>query len=306
MAQRVAQAIIATIFIPMLSRRLLLLQILLILASCAKETRTQRGKIIIGLVSYGEGIRSVDQFAPFSNYLATQLKTLIELEPAYNEVKAIEQIKRRIWSLVFAPPGLAAIALAKEQYLPLFPIEGINNLRSIIVVLQDSPLQKLADIAGKVVALGQAGSATGYYLPIYNLYGMALAEVRFAPTPKTVLEWIEKREVAAGALSKAEFDRYRSEFSQAKFRILYTDPHNIPPGSVLVGPTVERNLQEQIRKVMKAASPDIAQAAGYIPNANVPDYKYLIQVVERVRPIAERIKQKPAPLYEESQQSGAI
>src|SRR6478672_963835 len=289
----------------MLSRRLFLAQTLLFLTSCATEQPPPEGRLVIGLVSYGEGVRSIEKFTNFKNYLESQIKRVIEVEPAYNEVKALEQIKRKAWSLVFAPPGLAATAIAKEKYLPLFSMEGVNNLRSVIVVPRDSPIQKLSDLAGKTIALGQEGSATGYYLPVYNLYGITLAEVKFAPTPKTVLEWIEKGEVAAGTLSKAEFDRYRSDFSQSRFRILYTDPHNIPPGVVLIGSTVERNLQEQIPLAMKTASSDIAQAAGYIPNAKVPDYQYLIQVVERVRPIAERIKQKPAPLYEQSRKLGA-
>lgn len=281
----------------MISRRLVLGHLLLLMMGCAAEKPTLRGKLIIGVVSYGEWISSIDQFSTLIKYLAAQTKTVIELEPTYNEIKALEQVKRKNWSLVFAPPGLAAIAISQAQYLPLFPLEGITNLRSVIVVLKDSPFQKLTDLAGQAIALGEVGSATGYYLPLYNLYGLTLAEVRIAPIPKTVLEWIQNKEVSAGALSEAEFYRYRSEFSQAQFRILYTDPHNIPPGSVLVGPKVELNQQQEIRKAMQAAPPDIVAGAGYIPNGKVPDYEYLIKVVQRVGQISERIKQKPAPLY---------
>lgn len=284
----------------MLSRRLLLIEFLLFLTSCATTKSLQRGKLIIGVVSYGESDRSIRDYGMFKDYLAGQLNIIVELEPAYNELKALEQLERRIWSLVFAPPGLAAVAISQAQYLPLFPLQGVNNLRSVIVVQKESPFQKLTDLAGKAIAVGQLGSATGYYLPIYNLYGITLAEVRFAPTPKTVLALISQNEVAAGALSKAEFDRYRAEFPQTKFRVLYTDAHNVPSGTVLIGPTVERNRQEQIRKIMKAASPAIAQAAGYIPNAKVPNYQYLIKVLNRVRPIAERIRQTPAPLFEQN------
>jgi phosphonate transport system substrate-binding protein len=219
---------------------------------------------------------------------------LIELEPAFNEVKAIEQIRRRAWSLVFAPPGLAAIAISTAQYLPLFSLEGVNNSRSLILLRQDSPIKKLADLSGKVIALGQPGSATGYYLPLYNLYGLTLADVRFAPTPKTILEWIEKKQVTAGALSLAEFERYRSDF-ETKFRILHSD--RVPPGAILVGPMVERNQQEQIRKALKSASPSMSVAAGYLPNAEIPDYKSFIKVVQRVNSIAKQIQKKPAPLH---------
>jgi phosphonate transport system substrate-binding protein len=68
----------------------------------------------------------------------------------------------------------------------------------------------------------------------------------------------------------------------------------------LAGPTIELNQQEQIRKALQSASPNVIDAAGYLPNSPVPDYRDLMQVVNRVRGIAERIREKPAPLYEPS------
>lgn len=274
----------------MFSRRLFLLKLLLLVTACATAETPKLRELSIGLVSYDEGYRSIERYSALTDYLGAKLKTIIELEPVYNEVKALEQIKRKIWSIVFAPPGLAAIAISQEQYLPLFSLEGLEKVRSVIVVLQESPIQKLPNLAGKAIALGEPGSATGYYLPLYNLYGITLDKVRFAPTPKTVLQWIENKEVAAGALSLAELQRYSSEFGKTKFRILYTDGHYVPPGAILLGPTVERNQQEQIRTALQSAPPAIVEAAGYLPNAKVPDYKFMIQVVEKARAIAERIK----------------
>ncbi|NEP02542.1 MAG: phosphate/phosphite/phosphonate ABC transporter substrate-binding protein [Symploca sp. SIO2E9] len=282
----------------MLSRRLFLLQLLFLLTACRAAEPEFIGRLSIGVVSYGEGNRAIERFSALRDYLAAQLKAVVDLEPAYNEVQALAQIKRKTWSLVFAPPGLAAIAIAEAQYLPLFPLEGLNKVRSVILVLEDSPIQKLNGLAGKVVALGQPGSATGYYLPIYNLYGLTLAEARFAPTPKTMLQWIADGEVVAGAMSLAEFERYRSEFAQTKFRILYLEKKEVPAGAVLAGPRIELNQLEQVRRVLESAPPNMTAAAGYIPNTKTPDYEYLIEVVKRVRPIAERIKQKPVPLYE--------
>lgn len=274
----------------MFPRRFFLLNILFLVTACATAETPNLRELSIGLVSYDEGYRSIERYSALTDYLGAKLKTIIELEPVYNEVKALEQIKRKIWSIVFAPPGLAAIAISQEQYLPLFSLEGLEKVRSVIVVLQESPIQQLPDLAGKAIALGEPGSATGYYLPLYNLYGITLDKVRFAPTPKTVLEWIENKEVAAGALSLAELQRYSSEFGKTKFRILYTDGHYVPPGAILLGPTVERNQQEQIRTALQSAPPAIVEAAGYLPNAKVPDYKFMIEVVEKARAIAERIK----------------
>ncbi|UBF25342.1 phosphate/phosphite/phosphonate ABC transporter substrate-binding protein [Kovacikia minuta CCNUW1] len=288
----------------MISRRLLLTQTFLLVAGCAASQTNQPqslGKLVIGAVAYGEGARSVDQYQRFISYLETRIKTLIELEPAYNEVKAADQIQRQAWSIVFAPPGLAAIAVSKANYLPIFPLEGVDNLSSVLVVQKNSPIQKLNDVTGQVVALGQPGSATGYYVPLYNLYGTSPAEVRIAPTPKTTLEWLAKGEVAVGALAKDEFERFRAEFSPVEFRILYNS-RRIPSGSVLISPEVDRNQQRLIQQAMNEAVPAVAQEVGYIPNTPPPDYKTLISFIEKVKPIEARIEEKPAPLYKAGEQ----
>lgn len=267
------------------SRRLFLLQLLLLTSCRGKSIQSQGDELIVGTVSYSEGQQTIKQYDRFINYLGEKTGLLVRLEPTFNENKALERIRSRAWSLVFAPPGLAAIAISQAQYQPLFPLEGINNLRSIIVVLKDSPIQNLKQLGGKTVALGQPGSATGFYLPIYNLYGLTLAEMLLAPTPKTVLEWVANGTADAGALSQAEFNLYKQQLSQAAFRVLYTDPHNVPLGVVLIGPNVERNRQESIRKIMSETSSVLAQEAGYVPTGSVPDYRYMIAVVERVRSI---------------------
>ncbi|MEO0374070.1 MAG: PhnD/SsuA/transferrin family substrate-binding protein [Cyanobacteria bacterium P01_A01_bin.17] len=269
------------------------------LAGCGPTTGSgTKRRLTIGVVSYGEGQRSLEQFESLKNHLGTSLKSLIELEPALNERQAIQQIERNSWDLVFAPPGLAALAISQEQYLPLLPRTGGTKEKSIVVVPDNSPAQSLEDLASKPLALGQEGSATGYYLPVYNLYGLTMSEVRLAATPKGVLQLVDSGSAFAGALSVAELERYRSEFSGTKFRVLFRDSHAVPAGSVLVGPTVDRNLQEEIRMALESAGAPVAAAAGYAANSEPPDYSYLIKVVKRVRPIAERIKEKPAPLYE--------
>ncbi len=286
----------------MYSRRLFSLfvfPLLLILMGCGPKATLEQKRLTVGIVSYGEGAQSLEQFANLKRHLEATLKTQIELEPAYNEIQATRRIEEQRWDVIFSPPGLAAIAISQEQYLPLLPRSGGEKERSIIVVQQNSPAQQLTDLANKTIALGQEGSEAGYYFPIYNLYGLTLAEVRFAPTPKTTLEWIQQGEVDAGALSVASLERYRSDFGRERFRVLYRDSHNVPAGAVLVGPTVERERQEEIRTALESASSQTAAAAGYITNAEPPNYEYLIKVVKRVRPIAKRIKDKPAPLYEQ-------
>lgn len=278
----------------MLTRRLLLFNLLYLITACKTAEKQTLGKFIVGAVTY-EDNQSNQRYSIFTDYLAATFKTIVELEPTFNEIRALEKIKQKDWTLVFAPPGLAAIAISEAQYLPLFTLDGIKSSRSLILVQQESPFKKLTDLANKVVALGQPGSATGYYLPLYNLYGITLAQVRISPTPKTTLKWLAQGDIAAGALSLADFELHRSDFPKTQFRVLSTN--SVPLGSLLVAPTVERNQQEQIQKALRVASPQIIDAAGYIPNAKLPNYQELVKIINKVRPLAEQLKKKPVSLY---------
>ncbi|MBP5972351.1 PhnD/SsuA/transferrin family substrate-binding protein [Brasilonema sp. CT11] len=261
-----------------------------------KQQDINSKKLTVGVVSYGEGTVSLEKYERFKDYIAKQTQSIVELEPAYNELQALEQIQRQNWEIVFAPPGLAAIAIGKELYVPLFSMEGTRGRqRSLLIVRDDKPIKTIADLANKTVALETAGSAAGYYVPLYDLYGLTLAQIRFAPTPKTVLEWISEGSVDAGALSQTDFELNQREFSTTKFRILHTS-RSIPPAVVLLAPSVERNQQQQIQKAMNQAPGDIVADAGYVPAAKVPSYDQFIKLVDKVRPLEERVKKKPAVL----------
>ena len=189
---------------------LLLLFFALFIGGCPASQPIAPTKLVVGVVRYDSGAMGVEKYAAFKTYLATEMRAFVELEPAFNELSAVTQVQRQAWSMVFAPPGLAAIAIAEQNYAPIFPMQGVQNTRSVIIVREDSNIQTLADLQQKIIALGEPGSATGYYLPLYDLYGLTLAEVKFAPTPKTILEWLANNTIDAGALSEPEFQQYRN------------------------------------------------------------------------------------------------
>ena len=262
--------------------------------SCNRPAPTSSlTRLTIGVVTYGSEGSNIDRYARFKDYLAERLQAVIELEPAFNELQAVEQIKRQNWSLVFASSGLVAIAIDEAQYIPIFPIQGPANLRSVIVAQEASSINTLADLFDKPIALGEPGSATGYYLPLYDLYGLTLSEIRFAPTPKAVLEWLQADEIVAGALSASDYEQYRSEFPGLK---VIHESRTIPPGAVLLGPTVDRNLQRLIETAMREAPSNLVADAGYLPNAQLPKFDQLVELVNKVRPLELKVRQKPAVL----------
>ncbi|PSR16351.1 phosphonate ABC transporter substrate-binding protein [filamentous cyanobacterium CCP3] len=274
----------------------LLAGLLLQAIGCGGDTVSDQPlRLTIGLVSYDDGASSLEKYERFQTYLAEQLKAVVELEPVFNEIRAVEQVRAANWSLVFAPSGLAAIAIAEASYLPIFPTLGTPNQRSVLVVRDDSPFQTLGDLANEAIALGEAGSATGYYLPLYDLYGLTLAKIEFASTPATALEWVANGQVAAGAMSEDDFQQHRRGFEDGAFRILHSS-RAVPPGAVLISPQVDRNQQQYIEQAMQNAPSAMTADAGYIPNAAPPDLSQLIALVEKVRPLEARVKEQPAVL----------
>jgi phosphonate transport system substrate-binding protein len=278
---------------------------LMLLSACGVQSSPRNRSLVVGAVSYEEGSKSLEQYNRFKQYLSERTQSLVQLEPTLNESIAIEHIRNQAWSLVLAPPGLSAIAIAQHQYTPLLPLVGVQNLRSVLVVRQDSPIQKIGEIAGKTIALGKPGSATGYYFPVFNLYGLTLSELIFPPTPKAILEAVAQGQAAVGAVSMEEFNTYKSQVSPVNLRILFTDPHKVPSGALLISPKIERNYQESLRKILTETPSVIAEEAGFVTNAPVPDYQYMISVVERVRSIfpgdtsksVALLQQKPVRLF---------
>jgi phosphonate transport system substrate-binding protein len=267
------------------------------LTGCQGQSSPAGGpsRLVIGLVSYDTGTASVDAYTPLKDYLSETLAAQIELEPVFNEIRAVEQIQAQAWDLAFAPAGLAAIAVEDAQYIPLFPLQGSPNQRSVLVVPADSPAESLSDLANDVIALGEPGSATGYYLPLYDLYGLTFAEIRFAPTPKTILEWVAQGDVVAGALSEEDYQQYRNEFAANSLRVLH-ESRTINNGAVLLSPAIDRNQQRLIEDAMQAAPASVASDAGYIANAAPPTFDQLIQLVDKVRPLEEKVREQPAVL----------
>ena len=158
----------------LLNRFLGAILIFFTLTACNQAEEGISQKLVIGVVGYGDSDRSAEQYTELQNYLSIQLKSIIEIEPAYNEIQAIEQISRKRWDVVFASPGIAAIAIYQHQYQPILPLEGVEQVKSVIVANQNSPFETHQDLNGQTIALGQEGSATGYYLAIYNVFGLTL------------------------------------------------------------------------------------------------------------------------------------
>ncbi|MEM6447093.1 MAG: hypothetical protein AAF704_11095 [Cyanobacteria bacterium P01_D01_bin.123] len=77
---------------------------LVVVTGCTNRASSPRGRLLVGVVAYGEEQQSLNRYDRFLTYLGESTQAIIELEPAHNELKAIERIESQTWSLAFAPP----------------------------------------------------------------------------------------------------------------------------------------------------------------------------------------------------------
>ena len=82
-------------------RRLLILFLSILLGivlaiGCASRSPSGE-KLVIGVVSYDAGASSIDKYENFQNYLASQTKTIVELEPAFNDLTSVEEVNLGFW-----------------------------------------------------------------------------------------------------------------------------------------------------------------------------------------------------------------
>lgn len=91
-----------------LSRRLFLIESILLAANACKSAQKTSAPLLIGVINYDQDEQITNRYTSFNRYLSSVLKAHVEIEPTFNERKALERIQSQAWSLVFAPPGVAA------------------------------------------------------------------------------------------------------------------------------------------------------------------------------------------------------
>jgi phosphonate transport system substrate-binding protein len=78
------------------SRRLFLAG--LFLSSCGVRKSIGREQLTIGTLTYEAGNQTTSQYDGLKRYLSEKLQSIVQIEPTFNENKALERIKARAWS----------------------------------------------------------------------------------------------------------------------------------------------------------------------------------------------------------------
>jgi phosphonate transport system substrate-binding protein len=142
----------------------------------------------------------------------------------YANQEAFEaDLLKGIPDFVYLNPHLVVIAKRKQNYHPLLRVDQM--LHGLIMVRNDSPLQKLGDLNGKTISFP---APTLFAPSLYMRYLLTEKEkLRFTPVfmskPQNALRTALKGEVDAVSTSDLALQTEHAELT-SRFRILYSTP----------------------------------------------------------------------------------
>ncbi len=173
-------------------------------------------------------------------------------------------------------PGTAMLLRARSgaRLLALTERSGVRAYRSLIVVRDDSPLQRLADLAGRRIAFERPASTSAYLVPASELLSARLAldpmidmddrtavdrvGYLFALSETNVRAWVNTGLVDAGAMSdlgQPELEVGGRLTNDGGLRVLHrTDP--FPRGVELARADLKPEIRARLIAVLLAASQD--------------------------------------------------
>ena len=204
----------------------------------------------------------IKRFSPLMDYLKSKGfsgKVLV----AKDKEKMIEMFKNGEVDFMFESPYLSIEIMDAVGAVPIMIREksGIKEYNSVIFVKKDSPIQKVTDLKGKVIAFEDPGSTSSFVLPknILTAAGLDLKESK-DPVPGSVAYYFSKEDkntiyhvkagktADAGGIKKGEVEKDDS------FRILAESPY-VPRHVVLVR---KGYSPEKLKEILLAMKSDTA------------------------------------------------
>ena len=228
-------------------------------------------RLRVGLVGAVEGrAQSAAQLLPdqdqfrLRELLTVASRCEVQLEPVLSSEQARLRLQSGDWDLAFLPPGLTALALEQRgSYALVRQLGRRSNAKSQMLVRSDSGFETRGDLRGRRLGVLPRGSLTGFYLPLFNLYGLRFSEVHYA------LSYAELRAM----LTNGEVDVIAWDGSlpidSTRFKVLHEDSHVIPLGALALSQSLLQSDHQpflrQLDENVTQLPPSLGYASGVIP-----------------------------------------
>ena len=141
-----------------------------------------------------------EKFLPLKEYLEKAISRKILLKVAQNYQEAIDAIGNGQAHIAYLDPSAYCEAKNRYKVVPIAKaiLDGAAAYRSVIVARKDSPVNKIIEVKGRRLALGNIWSSSSYLIPavMFKELGISLKEFR-------AVDYLEHEDrIALSVLSK--------------------------------------------------------------------------------------------------------
>ena len=197
-----------------------------------------------------------EKFLPLKDYLEKAISRKIILKIARNYQEAIENIGTGQAHLAYLDPSAYCEAKQKYGVTPLAKAvqAGSSVYRSVIVARKDSPINKIVEVKGKKLAMGNISSSSSYLIPavMFKEVGISLQDFR-------AVDYLEHEDrIALSVLTKKHdvgglSERVAGKYVKDGLRVINTS-EAIPQYSVCAYPGMPEALRKNIRQALLSVS----------------------------------------------------
>lgn len=226
-------------------------------------------------------------YEELKKYLKTQYPDVdIKIENAGEENR--NRIIKKQWDIVFSFTPINSVVAEDNGYTWLgrmYPNDP-PFFQAALFVKKNSPIKSLKDINSKtIVALGNFNSVTGFYVPIFDLYGKTMIlKVKTSDV---------KAEVASGKADVGAFV-YDLIKDNPDFVIIHRSK-NLTGAGVFLSPNLSASDREQLKTVLLNAPKEVRDKANYGPG-EPRDYSTFRGITRRVEQIVQCVDFNKQPV----------
>lgn len=206
-----------------------------------------------------------EKFLPLKDYLEKAVSRKIIVKVARNYQEAIEEIGTGQAHLAYLDPSAYCEVKQKYRVAPLAKavLSGSSTYRSVIVARKDSPINKIVEVKGKKLALGNISSSSSHLIPAVMFKEVGISLQDFA-----AVDYLEHEDrIALSVLSKRHdigglSERVAAKYFKDGLRVIKTS-EAIPQYTVCAYSGLPEALRKKIIQallsVSAGATPELIQ-----------------------------------------------
>ncbi len=230
-------------------------------------------ELVLGIFPFLSTRQMADQFSPLKDYLSRAVGQPVTLRSAPDYKSFIERTASGEYDLIIDAPHLARVAQKRDGYQLL--AQSGYKVEFMVVTRKDSPVQTLADLRGRAVAIGARLSLTHILLGKELLKsGLVLdRDVQHLDTAtfSNVLHAVIRRDAAVGALTALVWNGAPPEARNELRAILHQK--DLGPGLVVLGhPRLGTAMQRTLQTAFYTFK-DTAEGQAYFQKTKQIDFR---------------------------------